>query len=109
MELKDKLDLLWKYLLLLVLVVGMCSHLCHRGYGKYGCGKYSKGKAIKTCCRFAQTDENQVEIEDVQFEMQINNGDTLLKVTINGEELSEEDAKDFMKKKGNKGMWRMMK
>ena len=109
MELKDKLDLLWKYLLLLVLVVGMCSHLCHRGYGKYGCGKYSKGKAIKTCCRFAQTDENQVEIEDVQFEMQINNGDTLLKVTINGEELSEEDAKAFMKKKGNKGMRRMMK
>ena len=109
MELKDKLDLLWKYLLLLVLVVGMCSHLCHRGYGKYGCGKYSKGKAIKTCCRFAQTDENKVEIEDVQFEMQINNGDTLLKVTINGEELSEEDAKVFMKKKENKGMWRMMK
>ena len=109
MELKDKLDLLWKYLLLLVLVVGMCSHLCHRGYGKYGCGKYSKGKAIKTCCQFARTDENQVEIEDVQFEMQINNGDTLLKVTINGEELSEEDAKAFMKKKGNKGMWRMMK
>ena len=109
MELKDKLDLLWKYLLLLVLVVGMCSHLCHRGYGKYGCGKYSKGKAIKTCCRFAQTDENKVEIEDVQFEMQINNGDTLLKVTINGEELSEEDVKAFMKKKGNKGMWRMMK
>ena len=109
MELKDKLDLLWKYLLLLVLVVGMCSHLCHRGYGKYGCGKYSKGKAIKTCCRFAQTDENQVEIEDVQFEIQINNGDTLLKVTINGEELSEEDAKAFMKKKGNKEMRRMMK
>ena len=109
MELKDKLDLLWKYLLLLILVVGMCSHLCHRGYGKYHYGKYSKGKAIKTCCRFAQTDENQVEIEDVQFEMQINNGDTLLKVTINGEELSEEDAKAFMKKKGNKGMWRMMK
>ena len=103
MELKDKLDLLWKYLLLLVLVVGMCSHLCHRGYGKYGCGKYSKGKAIKTCCRFAQTDENKVEIEDVQFEMQINNGDTLLKVTINGEELSEEDAKAFMKKKGTRG------
>jgi len=109
MELKDKLDLLWKYLLLLVLVVGMCSHLCHRGYGKYGCGKYSKGKAIKKCCRFPQTDENKVEIEDVQFEMQINNGDTLLKVTINGEELSEEGAKSFMKKKGNKGMWRMMK
>ena len=108
MELKDKLDLLWKYLLLLVLVVGMCSHLCHRGYGKYGCRKYSKGKAIKKCCRFPQTDENKVEIEDVQFEMQINNGDTLLKVTINGEELSEEDAKSFMKKKGNKGMWRMM-
>ena len=41
--------------------------------------------------------------------MQINNGDTLLKVTINGEELSEEDAKAFMKKKGNKGMWKMMK
>ena len=104
MDLKDKLDIIWKYLLLLVLVVGMFSHLCHRGYGKYGCGKYSKGKAIKTCCRFAQTDENQVEIEDVQFEMQINNGDTLPKVTINGEELSEEDAKAFMKKKENKGM-----
>ena len=61
MELKDKLDLLWKYLLLLVVVVGMCSHLCHRGYGKYGCGKYSKGKAIKKCCRFPQTDENKIE------------------------------------------------
>ena len=109
MDLKDKLDLIWKYLILLVVVVGMCSHLCHRGYGKYGCGKYSKGKAIKTCCRFAQSDDFQTEIEDVQVEMKINNGDTLIQVTINGKELSEEDAKAFMKKKGNKGMWRMIK
>ena len=98
MELKDKLDLLWKYLLLLILVVGMCSHLYHRGYGKYHYGKYSKGKAIKTCCRFAQTNENQVKTEDVQVEMKINNGDTLLQIIINGEELSKEDAKAFMKK-----------
>ena len=98
MELKDKLDLLWKYLLLLILVVGMCSHLCHRGYGKYHYGKYSKGKAIKTCCRFAQTNENQVKTEDVQVEMKINNSDTLLQIIINGEELSKEDAKAIMKK-----------
>jgi len=42
MELKDKLDLLWKYLLLLVLVVGMCSHLCHRGYGNLFYLKFNK-------------------------------------------------------------------
>ncbi len=101
MDLKDKLDLLWKYLLLFVVVAGMCSHLCHRG-----CDKYSKGKVIKTCCRFAQTDKNQRGIEeDVQIEMQINNGDTLLQITVNGEELSEKDAKAFMKKSGKRG-WR---
>ena len=66
MELKDKLDLLWKYLLLLVLVVGMFSHLCHRGYGKYGCGKYSKG-----CWHQQQKNDFQSEVKDIQIKMEI--------------------------------------
>ena len=92
MELKDKLDLLWKYLLLLVVVVGMCSHLCHRGYGKYGCGKYSKG-----CWHQQQKNDFQSEVKDIQIKMEVNGEDTLLKVIVNGKELSPNDAKTFLK------------
>ena len=97
MELKDKLDLLWKYLLLLVLVVGMCSHLCHRGYGKYGCGKYSKG-----CWHQQQENDFQSEVKDIQIKMEVNGEDTLLKVIVNGKELSPNDAKTFLKDKDEK-------
>ena len=43
------------------------------------------------------------------MELKIQNGDTLFEVIVNGEKLNDEDAKAFVKKKGNKGMLRMMK
>ena len=97
MELKDKLDLLWKYLLLLVLVVGMCSHLCHRRCSGYSCGKYSKG-----CWHQQQENDFQSEVKDIQIKMEVNGEDTLLKVIVNGKELSPNDAKTFLKDKDEK-------
>ena len=97
MELKDKLDLLWKYLLLLVLVVGMCSHLCHRRSGDFHKGKYFKGS-----CRHHDHHSLHSEIEDVKVELKIENGDTLFEVRVNGEKLNDEDAKAFLEKHENK-------
>ena len=97
MELKDKLDLLWKYLLLLVLVVGMCSHLCHRRSGDFYKGKYFKGS-----CRHHDLHSLHSEIEDVKVELKIENGDTLLEVRVNGDKLNDEDAKAFLEKHENK-------
>ena len=77
MELKDKLDLLWKYLLLLVLVVGMCSHLCHRRSGDFHKGKYFKG-----CCRHHDHPNLHSEIEDVQVKMEVDGEDALLTLDI---------------------------
>ena len=96
MELKDKLDLLWKYLLLLVLVVGMCSHLCHPRSGDFHKGKYYKG-----CCRHHEHHSLHSEIEDVKVELKIENGDTLFGVRVNGEKLNDEDAKAFIEKHKN--------
>ena len=97
MELKDKLDLLWKYLLLLVLVVGMCSHLCNRRCSGYSWGKYSKG-----CWHQQQENDFQSEVKDIQIKMEVNGEDTLLKVIVNGKELSPNDAKTFLKDKDEK-------
>ena len=97
MELKDKLDLLWKYLLLLVLVVGMCSHLCHPRSGDFHKGKYYKG-----CSRHHDNHGLHSEIEDVKVELKIENGDTLFEVRVNGEKLNDEDAKAFLEKHENK-------
>ena len=96
MELKDKLDLLWKYLLLLVLVVGMCSHLCHRRSGDI-----HKGKYFKDSCRHHDHHSLHSEIEDVKVELKIENGDTLFEVRVNGEKLNDEDAKAFIEKHKN--------
>ncbi|MBC8256816.1 MAG: hypothetical protein H8E85_05845 [Candidatus Marinimicrobia bacterium] len=100
MELKDKLDLIWKYLLLLVLVVGMCSHLCHRGCGKYRCG----GKGTKACWRTQHNFDPQSEIQDIQIQMEVEGNDTLLKVVVNGVELPEDEANAILKKKEEIGM-----
>ena len=97
MELKDKLNLLWKYLLLLVLVVGMYSHLCHRRSGDFHKGKYFKGS-----CRHHGLHSLHSENEDVKVELKIGNGDTLLEVRVNGDKLNDEDAKAFLEKYENK-------
>ncbi len=110
MDLKDKLDLLWKYLLLLVLTVGICSHLCYRGCGKKSCGKWSKS------CKYNQEhsyhhsgDHHHNELEDIQIQMEVDGEDTLLSVTVNGKELSPDEAKKFMAEKEDKGLRKMLK
>ncbi len=110
MDLKDKLDLLWKYLLLLVIVVGMCSHLCYSGCGKSQCGSKSKSCKYKTEHSYHHgAGHHHEEYEDIQIQMEVDDGDTLLNVTINGKELTPEEAKIFMAEKEEKGLRKMLK
>ena len=89
MELKDKLNLLWKYLLLALLAYVLISHHCRskyshgKGHNKYGCA-YSKGGHD-----FSSHGEN------VEVEVIIDNGDTTVVVIIDGKKLSDEEAKMF--------------
>ena len=96
MDLKDKLDLLWKYLLLLLLSFVVVSHLCYRF-----CGGYHKESHFKGCWRHSGHHGHHEEIEDVKVELKIENGDTLLEVRVNGEKLNDEDAKAFIEKHKN--------
>ena len=78
MNTKEKLELLWKYLLLLVLAVGL-----FRFSGK----PHSKmmGKHFDLCkheMSFYGDDGREI---DVRVEKEIVNGDTVMTVTINGE------------------------
>ena len=90
MELKDKLNLLWKYLLLILLAYVVISHHCRskyshsKGHNKYGCA-YSKGGHD-----FSSHGEN------VEVEVIIDNGDTTVVVIIDGKKLSEEKAKVYI-------------
>ena len=77
MNTKEKLELLWKYLLLLVLAVGL-----FRFSGK----PHSKmmGKHFDLCkheMSFYGDDDREI---DVRVEKEIVNGDTVMNITING-------------------------
>lgn len=90
MELKDKLNLLWKYLLLVLLAYVVISHHCRskyshgKGHNKYGCA-YSKGGHD-----FSSHGEN------VEVEVIIENGDTAIVVEIDGRQLSVDEAKTYI-------------
>ena len=103
MDLKDKLDLLWKYLLLLLLSFVVVSHLCHRY-----CGGYHKGPHFKSCWRHSGYHGHYEEIEDVQVKMEVDGEDTLLTVIINGKELPADEARDFMEEKEEKGLRKIL-
>ncbi|NQV15754.1 hypothetical protein HQ531_09890 [bacterium] len=102
MTTKEKLDLLWKYLLLIVLVYGFanigrshaqrvhmndCDRSSHHGMMGYGSDD----------CDFEDMDIN-VDVENLI------DGDSTLIITINGETM---DIKDFETKHGNVFMKKM--
>ena len=103
MDLKDKLDLLWKYLLLLLLSFVVVSHLCYRY-----CGGYHKESHFKGCWRHSGHHDHHEEIEDVQVKMEVDGEDTLLSVIINGRKLPADEARDFMEEKEEKGLRKIL-
>ena len=114
MTLKEKLELIWKYLLLVVIVFGLAqlgrthkSKGMHHDYqGKHG------NKMMWYSDEDSDTDEMNVKVEVEKFA----DGDSTIKVIINGEtmdlkDLEEIDEKVFIKKMGgdHKGKERKVK
>ncbi len=97
MNTKEKLELLWKYLFLLVVAIGIFQfthrpHLAPKHFGHDGNHEmvfFGDDDGI-----FVGDDHKM----DVKVEQEIVNGDTIMKVMINGEEV---DAEDYNMKEGN--------
>lgn len=96
MDLKDKLDLLWKYLLLAVVVFGIFmiaqrSHLyqAHRSHGFYGMPYMGKGD-------MSMSNTGLGHAANVKVEKQITNGDTTVMVWVNGEKIA--NPEEFLEK-----------
>jgi len=97
MNTKEKLELLWKYLFLLVVAIGVIRftngphsaklHFAHEGDRKMVFLGKDDGIFVG--------DDHKM---DVKVEQEIVNGDTIMKVMINGEEM---DAEDYNMKEGN--------
>ena len=89
MNTKEKLELLWKYLFLLVVAIGVFrfTDRSHSGRRHFGHGGDHD-------MLFVGDDEH---VMDVNVEKEIVNGDTLMKVTVNGKEV---DASSFSKMEG---------
>ena len=90
MNTKEKLELLWKYLFLVVVAIGIFQfthkpHPAPKHFGHDGSHEMV----------FFGNDDHHM---DVKVEQEIVNGDTIMKVMINGEEV---DAEDYNMKEGN--------
>ena len=90
MNTKEKLELLWKYLFLLVVAIGIFqltnrSHPAPKHFGQNGNHEMV----------FFSGDDHKM---DVKIEQEIIDGDTLMKVVVNGEEVA---ADDYDMKEGN--------
>ena len=85
MNTKEKLELLWKYLLLLVLAVGLF-RFSGKPHFKMMEKHFDLGKHEMS---FYGDDDREI---DVRVEKEIVNGDTVMTITINGEQV---DASKF--------------
>ena len=102
MELKDKLELLWKYLILLVFVIIVSSHLCRDKFGHRSKGHpYSVG-CKQGCWQHRGGHDFHSDAEDIQVEVKVENGDTTYSVTLDGEQLSNKDARAYIYSHGRK-------
>ena len=90
MNTKEKLELLWKYLFLVVVAIGIFqfTHKPHPAPKHFG------HDGSHEMVFFGDDDHHM----DVKVEQEIVNGDTIMKVMINGEEV---DAEDYNMKEGN--------
>ena len=89
MNTKEKLELLWKYLFLLVVAIGVIRFTNRPHSGKMHFGHRGEHEML-----FIGDDDHEM---DVRVEKEIGDGDTIMKVMVNGEEV---DASNFSKKEG---------
>jgi hypothetical protein len=88
MNTKEKLELLWKYLFLLVVAIGVIRFTNGHHSAKIHFGHEGNHEML-----FVGDDDHEM---DVKVEKEIVDGDTLVKMWINGEEVDaeEHDMKD---------------
>ena len=88
MNTKEKLELLWKYLFLLVVAIGVIRFTNGPHSAKFHFGHEGNHEML-----FVGDDDHEM---DVKVEKEIVDGDTLVKMWINGEEVDaeEHDMKD---------------
>ena len=88
MSTKEKLELLWKYLFLLVVAIGVIRFTNGPHSAKFHFGHEGNHEML-----FVGDDDHEM---DVKVEKEIVDGDTLVKMWINGEEVDaeEHDMKD---------------
>lgn len=91
MDLKDKLNLLWKYLLLVVIVFGLAMHLWGpRHYrGHHSAGKYAAGRCYMGGPHSGMGHGSMIKVEKL-----ITNGDTTVAVWVDGEKI--DNPKEFL-------------
>ncbi len=96
MTTKEKLDLLWKYLLLVILVFGFIylGKARHAPLPGHGMGPHAK-MWIDDDCDFKGMKGLEGLDMDIDIEALIDAGDSSIKVIINGEEASLEDLEDM--------------
>ena len=101
MDLKDKLDLLWKYLLLAVILTfiillflcraGDCDRSSHACLGKPHAGMASMGE----CCM------DMGHGKDIKVEKKVTNGDTTVVVWVNGKQV--DNPEEYLKQIKHEG------
>ena len=90
MNTKEKLELLWKYLFLVVVAIGIFqfTHKHHPAPKHFGHDGNHEMVFFGDDDVFFSDDDHHM---DVKVEQEIVNGDTIMKVMINGEEVYAED------------------
>ena len=88
MNLSEKLNLLWKYLLLLVVVWGVYSHTQNRGHSSSGHGGMGGRHAMMMMGGHGDmTWFGDGDMMDVRIEKKIVDGDTTIIAIVDGEEI----------------------
>ncbi len=110
MDQKDKLDLLWKYLLLVVIAFGVAMHIrgprLDRDYSHSTC-EYSAGKGYMGGSHMGLGHGSMIKVEKL-----VTNGDTTLVIWVDGEKIDnpEEYLKEhkagFKSKGGHTMRWK---
>ena len=97
MNTKEKLELLWKYLFLVVVAIGIFQFTngLHSAKLHFGHGEDHNMLFVGDDKVFFGAVDHEM---DVKVEKEIVDGDTIMKVMINGEEV---DAEDYDMKEGN--------
>ncbi len=109
MDQKDKLNLLWKYLLLVVIVIGMTMHLRKPHYNR---DHHSTCEHSASGCYMDGPHMGMGHGSMIKVEKQVINGDTTLVVWVDGEKIDnpekylKEHKGGFKSKGGHTMRWK---